>query len=136
MSVNCIPVQSHEARLIWPHVSHFIQMAIDQSSERYTTDDVLNLIEDKKAQLFIFRGFELVAAWVTTIEDSGSSKWIRFMWAGGHGIGDWLHYSQSVEQWAKSIGCTHSVVVGRPGWEKELKDKGYRKTSVILEKVI
>lgn len=136
MLVNCIPVQSSDARLIWPHVSHFIQMAIDESSERFTTDDILKLIEEKKAQLFIFRGFELVAAWVTTIEDSGSSKWIRVMWAGGHGLDDWLHYLTSVEQWGKSLGCTHSVIVGREGWKKKLKDKGYKQTSVILEKVI
>lgn len=136
MSVDCIPVQSSDARSIWPHISHFIQMAIDESTDRFTTDDVLRLIEGRKAQLFIFKNKEILAAWVTTIEDSGSSKWLRVMWAGGMDLDEWLHYLTSIEQWAKSIGCSHSVVIGRPGWEKKIKDMGYRKTSVTLEKVI
>lgn len=134
MSVNCIPIRAEDARLIWPHVSRFIQDAIDKTSERFSVEDVLLLIESKKAQLFISRDDEILCAAVTTIENSPSRKWLRVMWAGGKDMEKWLHFLPSVEQWAKSIGCEKVVIIGRLGWEKKLKD--YRKSSVILEKVI
>ena len=133
-SVKCIPVQSSDVPLVWPHVSHFIQMAIDKTSDRFELDDVLKLLEEKKAQLFVFKDTEFLSAWVTTIENSGSHKWLRIMWAGGEELHKWFHYLDSVERWAKSLGCTRSVVIGRPGWEKKLE--GYKKSAIILEKVI
>lgn len=134
MSVNCIPVKSEDARLVWPFVSGFIQDAIDKTSDRFSIDDVISLIESKKAQLFIFKDEEILSAWVTTVESSPSCKWLRVMWAGGKDMDKWLHFLPSIEQWAKSIGCQKLVSIGRPGWEKKLP--GYRKTAVILEKVI
>lgn len=134
MLVNCIPIRPEDARLIWPHVSHFIQDAIDKTSDRFSVDDVLLLIESKKAQLFIFRGEEILSAWVTSVENSPSQKWLRILWAGGKEMDKWFHFLYSIEQWAKSIGCEKVVVIGRVGWEKKLTD--YRKTAVIFEKVI
>lgn len=134
MSVNCIPIRAQDARLIWPHVSHFIQDAIDKSSDRFLIDDVLSLIESNKCQLFIFRDDEILSAWVTSVESSPSHTWLRVMWVGGKDLDKWFHFLQPLEQWAKSIGCEKVVVIGRCGWEKKLKD--YKKTAVILEKVI
>jgi len=133
-SVKCLPVQAEDAKYAWPLVSHFIQMALDESSDRFELADVLKLIEEKKAQLFIFKDAEILGAGVTTIESSGSHKWLRIMWIGGKDWELWAHYLDSVEQWAKSLGCERVVVYGRRGWEKRLKD--YRRTAVILEKVI
>lgn len=129
-----IPVKSADARAVWPHVSHFIQQAIDKTSGNFELDDILALIEEKKAQLFIVKDDELLSAWVTTIENSPSHKWIRVMWAGGKDMDRWLHFRESIEQWAKSIGCEKMIVAGRPGWERKLND--YTRTSVILEKVL
>ena len=109
-------------------------MAIDQASDKFEIDDVFKLIEEKKAQLFIFKDSELLSAWVTTIENSGSHKWLRVMWAGGKEMEKWKHYLNSIEQWAKSLGCDRSVIYGRKGWAKVLPD--YKQTAVILEKVL
>jgi hypothetical protein len=134
MSVNCIPVQPEDVPFVWPCVSHFIQMAIDEMSERLELDDVLKLIEQQKAQLFVFKDSELLAALVTTIESSGSHKWLRVMWAGGKELDSWKHYLAALEQWAKSLGCDRSLIFGRRGWERKLKD--YTRTAIILEKVL
>lgn len=109
-------------------------MAIDESSDSVGLDEILKQLESKKAQLFVFKGEELLSAWVTTIEFSETCKWLRVMWAGGKDMDRWLHYLESIEQWAKSIGCSRSIVYGRKGWVKKLKD--YKQTAVILEKVI
>lgn len=109
-------------------------MAIDEMSDRFELDDVLQLIEQQKAQLFVFKDTELLSAWVTTIENSPSNKWIRVMWAGGKDMDKWLHFIDAIAQWGKSLGCKKMVITGRPGWEKKLPD--FKKTSVVLEKVI
>jgi hypothetical protein len=133
-SVKCIPVHPESLKVFWPLVSHFIQMAIDKGSDRFCLSDVLKLLEEKKAQLFVFRDEEILGACVTTIESSRACKWLRIMWAGGRDLDKWFHFLEPIEQWAKSIGCEKVVIIGRKGWEKKLND--YRKTSVILEKVI
>lgn len=130
--VKCLPVQSEDAHLVWPEVSPFIQLAINESSDRFELNDILEMIEQKKAQLFIFKDTELLSAWVTTIEFSDSHKWLRVMWAGGKEMDKWLHYLEIVEQWAKTLGCDRSIVYGRKGWERKLT--GYKRTAIILEK--
>lgn len=135
MSARMIPVPSTDARSVWPFISHYIQQAIDKTSGDFELEDILSLIEQKKAQLFFVKeGDEILSTWVTTIENSPSHKWVRVMWAGGKEREKWLHYLSAIEEWGKSIGCEKMVIAGRAGWEKVLPE--YRKTSVILEKVL
>lgn len=109
-------------------------MAIDEMSDRFEINDVLKLLEDRKAQLFVFMETKPLAACVTTIEGTQSHKWLRVMWGGGSELNKWKHLLAGIEQWAKSLGCERSVIYGRKGWVKALSD--YKQTAVILEKVI
>lgn len=38
----------------------------------------------------------------------------------------------TIEQWARSIGCTRVTLQGRKGWARRLRD--YRQTGIVLEK--
>lgn len=46
----------------------------------------------------------------------------------------WVDLLAQIEAWAKAQGCAVMEPICRPGWERHLKPKGYRKTHVVLEK--
>ena len=45
-----------------------------------------------------------------------------------------LDYVEDLEAWAKDQGCKKMELFARPGWEKVMKPKGYKKTHVQIEK--
>lgn len=125
------PVQVSELNHLWPAAKPFIQKAIDRTSDTFNINDILGLLKEKKAQLFVVADERVEAAFITTVETSPSDKWVRVMWCGGNTL-DWLPDFGAVEQWAKDIGASRVVLYGRPGWKKKLPD--YEQTAVILER--
>lgn len=105
---------------------------IEKATEgKFSSDDILDLLKDKKAQLWVIvENKKIIAALVTTLENT----WVRVLWSGGENYDHWPHAIKVIEQWAKSKGFERSIVVGRPGWKKKLPD--YRQTAIVLEKVL
>lgn len=132
MSVRILPIAPDDLEIVWPKVKKYLQSAIDKTSDRYSVEDIRFLILDNKAQLWTVLDESIIAAFVTTIEHSGSSFWVRIMWAGGERVDDWLPVFEQVEQWARSIGASKMVIYGRSGWKKKLPT--YRQAAVVLEK--
>jgi hypothetical protein len=54
----------------------------------------------------------------------------------GDQIHDALHLLDEIEEWAVGHDAQKIIVKGREGWVKLLKDRGYRKVAVVLEKEI
>lgn len=48
----------------------------------------------------------------------------------------WVDLLAPMEAWAKQHGCAVLEPICRPGWERRLKPQGYRKTHVVLEKLL
>ena len=48
----------------------------------------------------------------------------------------WLKLIDSLAAWSKSIGCEYLLATGRSGWERMLRDKGFRKVAITVEKVL
>ena len=130
--MKVLPVQPEDVPLVWHLASPLIQKAIDKTSDCFRVEDVRALIEAQRAQLWLVVDEIPKAAWVTTIENSPSQRWVRVMWAGGEESDAWLPLFQGVEQWAKSIGASKVVIIGRKGWIKKLPT--YRQAAVVLEK--
>lgn len=54
----------------------------------------------------------------------------------GEDAARWVNLLTQIEAWAKAQGCAAMEPICRPGWERHLKPKGYRKTHVVLEKTL
>ena len=46
----------------------------------------------------------------------------------------WVDFMDNVVNWARSLGCKKMEIFTRPGWERILKNKGFVKTHIQLEK--
>ncbi|MFG1413975.1 hypothetical protein V5G24_23010 [Xanthobacter sp. VTT E-85241] len=55
---------------------------------------------------------------------------------GGVDMPRWIKGIDLIEAWAKSIGCEYLQASGRSGWERVLKDRGFRKVAITVEKAL
>jgi N-acyl-L-homoserine lactone synthetase len=46
----------------------------------------------------------------------------------------WFNYMDQICEWARKEGCKKMEIFARPGWERILKHKGFRKTHVQIER--
>jgi hypothetical protein len=54
------------------------------------------------------------------------------LWLVGGELANVLEHEAEVAEWAKSIGCVAVELVGRKGWEKALRNRGYSHGALTL----
>lgn len=100
---------------------------------------VLSDIANQKRQLWVIKyREEYIAAVVTQIyshEDS-DFKIGEITFAGGRDHHLWDHFTDVVGNWFKSQGCKFIDIIGRPGWQRLYKERGFRTAYVQLRKNI
>ena len=80
------------------------------------------------------RDENITAIAITEIVDFPRRKICRLLACTGTGADRWLDKLAEIEDWARHRGCTAIEPIARPGWERKLTARGYRKTHVVLEK--
>lgn len=55
---------------------------------------------------------------------------------GGEDMPKWIKGIDLISAWAKSKGCEYLQASGRSGWERVLKDNGFRKVAITVEKAL
>lgn len=74
------------------------------------------------------------AAMVTTIEDDPCERRL-LIWLAGGTLDELVeHLRPHAEAWARRCGCGRVLVIGRPGWEPTLKEKGYAPVARLIAK--
>lgn len=58
----------------------------------------------------------------------------HILFCAGRGVRDWVHVINGLENWARDNGAYRIRGMMRPGWERLIN--GYRRTHVVLEKVL
>ncbi len=122
----------------WPHVAPLVALACARSSGKFEPADVARAAAASRFQL-----------WVGT--DEADPSLVRVMLLTrllpyprllacevlacvGDDRPDWEDHLATVEAWAKAQGCALMQPIARPGWERVLAKRGYKKTHVMLEK--
>lgn len=49
-------------------------------------------------------------------------------------LDSWLESFEQIEKWAKDRGCDMVQSLARPGFERSLRKRGYKRSHVLLEK--
>ena len=74
-------------------------------------------------------------ACVTKIVTRGTRKVCNIWLVGGVGVNNWLHYIETIEEWAKEQGCDAVVMEqARQGWQRLPQLKKYKVISIALER--
>jgi hypothetical protein len=112
----------------WARCSAWLQAALDATPAGHTLDDVKALVERREARLWSGRA----SAMVTELQVWPQEKWLLFWLAGGD-LDELVNELRPMaEDYARENGCSRSIIIGRPGWERALT--GYRRVAVSLAK--
>jgi hypothetical protein len=72
------------------------------------------------------------AAAVTEINETEWRRTCVIVACSGRRMTEWLPLIAAIEKFARTEGCAGVQIMGRPGWERALKE--YRRKAVVLEK--
>jgi hypothetical protein len=110
----------------------WIEAALDRSAVSHYFDDVRRMILSGDAQLWSTEN----GCIVTCFSTFPASKMLQLWLLGGDFEEIYAEQSAKIEAYAKQHGCDQLFVNGRKGWERRLKDRGYKYAATILTKGI
>lgn len=118
----------------WDVVDKWLRRAIAHSKGRQSLPDVVDDCEKGEKQLWVVREGEaqVVGTLVTEIRKHPEMQVCSVILLGGVGFDQWKYLAETLEIWARDIGCTKMDLQGRPGWIR--KFNGWKLIGVFLEK--
>lgn len=131
--MELIPVRAECVDLIWPKIASLVERAC-RKGPTHDLDalEVKQLCKDRKHQIWIAVIGDQVSAVAITGIMGTVCEWIAFAAVSNEG---WQEHIGTIEQWAKSQGCTSMRSYSRPGMKKHIPE-GYRTKGIIYEKAL
>lgn len=114
-----------------------IENATAYSVGKYKGADIVRLIASGAMQLWLAYDDEnekLEGLAITEIAQYPQRKICRFICATGENYERWFHHMEEMEKWGISMGCDGFQAECRAGWQRPLKDQGYRLSHIIMNK--
>ena len=105
----------------------YIQAALVYAGHSHTLQDVWQAITNNRAAFFPLEK----SAIVVEIVDYPQRATCRIWLAGGE-MEELIEAEKDICIWARERGCDSMEIIGRKGWERQLKD--YQPTATILVK--
>lgn len=135
--VHLVPVQN--VINVWRDCWEMVQEAIDKNVPPHHYDhwEFLNMCLMGQAQLWIYFDESIKLVKVTRIQQYPKCKALVDMITSGHGAledGIFWEMQDEIEHFAESNGCSYIEGIGRAGWERIGKDRGYKRHFVVLTK--
>lgn len=132
-----LPVDADDLDFYWGYVSEFLSSALEHTDGEISLKDIRTDIANRERQLWIIKHDDCyIAAIVTQIYSYPSTgmKIGEITVAGGRDHNLWDHFTDVVGEWFKGQGCRFIDIVGRPGWQRLYKDRGFKTAYVHLRK--
>jgi hypothetical protein len=134
MNVSAVPYEAVD--VIWDDVEKLIDPAIEM--DRFNdVDSIKKRIKKRELALWIAldESGEIKAAIVTRVADYPKCRSLELEWVGGKEMSKWLvEFDETLTKYGKSLNCAIMHGGGRAGWERSLKDLGWRRETVRLVK--
>jgi hypothetical protein len=109
---------------------HHLQRALDRSDGRVRLEDLQGMVD--AGRLVVFANDK--AAIAAEPVKSPDGTWTLTISLAGGDLDACLELHDEAEQAARQLGAARTAAIGRQGWIKVLKSRGYRVHSVLLRK--
>lgn len=135
---NCkvilIPIQ--DVTSVFPSVEQFIKQAIEHANGETNIQGVFRQLLAGQKQLWVIaQNYVATAAAITEVTNYPTMRVVRIVFLGGDGLDKWSSkVDETVSQWARIVNAKRVEVIGRKGWERHLKSRGYKPAYVHLLK--
>jgi hypothetical protein len=114
----------------WARCAPWLDAALDHAGRTHSLDDVKAAIDRGEARFWPGLASALVAA---VEQDPGERRLLIWLAGGARGeLEDKL--LPLAEAWGRASGCRRALVIGRDGWARTLRTKGYAPLARIIAK--
>lgn len=136
MSPKLFRVHPWEAANLWHSIESGIAKALERSNSDFTAERIRQKIDAGHSQLWVIASGEKILAAGTTelVELENGRKLCMVSTLAGEDMAVWDHTWETFERFAKESGCDAIQIVGRIGWVRYLRDRGFKQPWCVLEK--
>jgi hypothetical protein len=114
----------------WARCAPWLDAALAEAGRTHALDDVKAMVLRDDARFWAGRSSALVAA----VEDDPGERRLLIWLAGGAREELEEELLPKAEDWGRACGCRRVLIIGRPGWERALKTKGYAPLARVIAK--
>ena len=123
----------------WDELYAFMKLAVDHSNGELDEVSCKNQVEDGDllvAAVYDDKTLVAVVAFELLLFTTGKRA-LNIQLAGGASLDDWFERIDEVSNMlAKSRECSEVYIVGRAGWQRKLKQLGYKVAHTVLHKEV
>lgn len=136
MTVALIPF-ARDAMDLWPQVAGWLDEALAKTHSLMTVEDLQRNVRVGSMRLWVVSHHDrVVAAFVTEIVRGGRGGAVNVIALGGAGLVHWLDdVVESLDAYARANDCVYVVEMGRSGWNRALKKRGWVPGPNVMMKV-
>lgn len=131
-----LPIHINDVDFYMPFVQEYIKSALEHTDGEISFENVLSGIANQERQLWVIKyDGQYIAALVTQIYSYPTNVKIgEITIAGGKDHALWDHFVDVVGKWFKEQKCDFIDIIGRPGWQRLYKKRGFKTAYVNLRK--
>lgn len=119
----------------WPRLANWLKQLAEHFPPWARLPDPMGKCMTGHAQLWLVRDGLVIKGAVITQITVDAERVAEVPVVVGEDMESWLHLLDDLEHWARRENCVALVsTAGREGWVKVLKDRGWRKTAVLMER--
>jgi len=119
----------------WDFYEKRIERVMRRSASGVNAEDVLTCLQLGNMQLWRTDNHKGIA--VTEIQVYPQYKVLLIFMVAGEDARTWLaEGQQQLDSFAKKSGCKFVELIGRPGWERALRDQGYTEKFIRMRKEV
>jgi hypothetical protein len=128
-----------EVDRFWPQIEPMLAKAVAYSNGRHDTQDIYFGVSCGKLQLWIIADDgKVCAACISEIRDYPAKRYLNVLFCGGS-VRSALHLSSELSDKLKEFAlynrCDGMELAGRPGWERLLMPRGWKKSKAIIMEI-
>lgn len=135
MQTDLVQFNKDEVDKVWSLAEPWVQKACETNGG-FDAKHILEFLKSGHMQLWMAIGEDnkVFCVCVTEIRQYPNFKVCDLRITTGEQYERWVGFMDSICKWARQNGCKKMEVFARPGWERILKQQGFRKTHVQIEK--
>jgi hypothetical protein len=138
IKISAVPVDL--VNQYWGHVLPILSKAFNYASMKISEQDVYTDIMNGDQTLWVaFDGtpLNLVGAFTVRVKNYPAGKALCGEHLGGERLNEWAdELFDTMESYANHLGINRLELIGRRGWEKLLRSKGWKANTIVYEKEI
>lgn len=132
--MRLFPILTGDIEEWWPLLEDWVSEFCERSNGSYTLPYVFESVKKGDMQTWVVMFEHVIYSVILTEVRQTEIMEFIIIFCKGEEMEKWLYLLDNLESYGREMGCKKSVVVGRDGWIRKLKD--YKRTHVILEKFL